>query len=103
MLFRHRRQGAGACVRAPEIELDHFFSRLALDVAVVVVTLSVWVLLSHPRHSHPPGPQRAEDCVYFGRAGARCANGPALSSDELEQSCRFLGRAGRFCPPAPQQ
>ncbi|MDR3435554.1 hypothetical protein [Telmatospirillum sp.] len=82
----------------------HHMARLAMDVAIVVGAVLLWALLSHVNWSGLRKPTVAGDCVYFGRAGARCTEHVESTQGDKpakDRNCYSLGRAGRICWPEP--
>lgn len=66
-------------VRVPTMELDphHFWRRkarqLVIDAGMVVGVLVIWALLTQLPWYQLWKQDAAKDCIYFGRAGAHCA------------------------------
>ncbi|MDI9847083.1 hypothetical protein QM467_03290 [Rhodoblastus sp. 17X3] len=82
----------------------HHTARLALDVAIVVGAILLWALLSHVNWSGLGKSTVAGDCVYYGRAGARCTEHVESTQGDKsaqDRGCDVLGRAGRICWPEP--
>jgi hypothetical protein len=82
----------------------HHMARLALNVTIVVGAILLWALLSHGNWSGLGKSTVAGDCVYFGRAGARCTEHvESMQADKpaKDRNCVSLGRAGRICWPEP--
>jgi hypothetical protein len=86
------------------IASHHGATRLALDVTIVVGAILIWALLSHVNWSGVTKPSAAEDCAYFGRAGAHCTEQIENKDGDKsahDQNCHSLGRAGRVCQSGP--
>jgi hypothetical protein len=82
----------------------HHTARLVLDVAIVVGAILLWALLSHVNWSVLGKSTVFEDCVYYGRAGARCTKHVENTQGDKpakDRNCYSLGRAGRICWPEP--
>ena len=82
----------------------HRVVRLALEVSIVVGAMLVWALLSDVNRSGLAKSTDARDCVYFGRAGARCTDHVESAKGDKptqDRNCYTLGRAGRICWPEP--
>ena len=80
----------------------HLTARLASDAAIVVGAILLWALLSHVNWSGLTKSTGAGECVYFGRAGARCTErGESAERNKPAQdrNCYSLGRTGRICWP----
>lgn len=108
MYLAHSYGNAGAGHGA-RIYPDRRAARLAVDVSIVIVGILFWALMSRAEHSgaEPASGANvaaAEECVYFGRAGARCAehvDSRERGKSTGDQYCRYFGRAGRRCDPEP--
>jgi len=46
---------------------------LASTILLLVAALLIWSVLSRPTQFFAPGDSGAQNCIYFGRAGASCA------------------------------
>jgi hypothetical protein len=79
-------------------------TRLALNVSIFIVAILVWALMSRVDLAGGSNSAAAEECVYFGRAGARCTehvDSKAGGKSAGDQYCHSFGRAGRKCEPEP--
>jgi hypothetical protein len=95
------RIGIGPDSRYPS---RHHTARLALDVAIVVGAILLWALLSYVNWSGLGKSNVSGDCVYYGRAGARCTKHVESTQGDKpakDRNCYSLGRAGRICWPEP--
>ena len=76
--------------------------RLAREICFVVGVLFLWAMLSPLLLSKLEKAGDPGNCVYFGRAGTRCAETPGGGGKDPAapgQDCRSLGRAGWDCRP----